>query len=52
MKLNDKIYDTLKWVVMIVLPAIATLFQRDELVKGIVLSEVLARPTTCKWGSR
>lgn len=34
------------------LPAIATLFQRDELVKGIVLSEVLARPTTCKWGSR
>lgn len=26
MKLNDKIYDTLKWVVMIVLPAIATLY--------------------------
>ena len=26
MKLNDKVYDTLKWVVMIVLPAIATLY--------------------------
>lgn len=26
MKLNDKIYDALKWVVMIVLPAIATLY--------------------------
>lgn len=26
MKLNDKIYDTLKWMVMIVLPAIATLY--------------------------
>lgn len=26
MKLNDRIYDVLKWVVMIVLPAVATLY--------------------------
>ena len=26
MKLNDKIYDTLKWIVMIVLPAAAALY--------------------------
>lgn len=26
MKLNDKIYDVLKWVALIVLPAIATLY--------------------------
>lgn len=26
MKFNDKVYDILKWVVMIVLPAIATLY--------------------------
>lgn len=26
MKLNDKVYDALKWVVMIVLPAMATLY--------------------------
>lgn len=26
MKLNDKIYDVLKWVVMIVLPAVAALY--------------------------
>ena len=26
MKLNDKVYDVLKWVVMIVLPAMATLY--------------------------
>ena len=26
MKLNNKIYDILKWVVMIVLPAMATLY--------------------------
>lgn len=26
MKLNDRIYDVLKWVVMIVLPSVATLY--------------------------
>lgn len=26
MKLNDRIYDVLKWVVMIVLPAVAALY--------------------------
>lgn len=26
MKLNDRLYDVLKWVVMIVLPAVATLY--------------------------
>ncbi len=26
MKLNDKVYDILKWVVIIVLPALATLY--------------------------
>ena len=28
MKLNNKIYDILKWVVMIVLPAMATLYTK------------------------
>ena len=34
MKLNDKVYDILKWIVMIVLPAIATLYSALASVWG------------------
>ena len=30
MKLNDKLYDILKWLVIIVLPAFATLYRSEE----------------------
>ena len=38
MKLNDRIYDVLKWVVMIVLPAVATLYAALAPVWGWVLT--------------
>ncbi len=39
MKLNDKVYDILKWLVMIVLPAIGTLYAALSAVWGWPMTE-------------
>ncbi len=39
MKLNDKVYDILKWVVMLVLPTIATLYAALSAVWGWPMAE-------------
>ncbi len=39
MKLNDKVYDILKWVVMILLPAVGTLYAALSAVWGWGMAE-------------
>ena len=39
MKFNDKVYNVLKWVVMIVLPAIATLYITLANIWGLPLGD-------------
>lgn len=43
MKLNDKLYDILKWVVMIVLPALATAYVGLAAVWSWPYSEEIAK---------
>ena len=46
MKLNNKVYDVMKWVVMIVLPAAGTLYAALSTVCGWPHSEeILMEPT-------
>ena len=46
MKLNDKVYDVLKWIALIVLPAIATLYATLGNIWGFpFVSEITATIT-------
>ncbi len=42
MKLSNKVYDLLKWIVILVLPALATLWSALSAVWGWPLSEEVA----------
>lgn len=42
MKLNDKVYDILKWIVMLVLPALATLVTSLGAIWGIPHAKEIA----------
>lgn len=46
MKLNDKIYDVLKWVALVVLPAIATLYTALAGVWGLPFAEEIPATIT------
>jgi hypothetical protein len=46
MKLNDKIYDILKWVALIVLPAIATLYTALAGVWGLPYAQEIPATIT------
>lgn len=46
MKLNDKIYDVLKWVALIVLPAIATLYTALAGIWGLPFAEEIPATIT------
>lgn len=46
MKLNDKIYDILKWVALVVLPAIATLYTALAGVWGLPFAEEIPATIT------
>lgn len=46
MKLNDKIYDILKWVALVVLPAIATLYTALAAVWGLPFAEEIPATIT------
>lgn len=46
MKLNDKIYDILKWVALIVLPAIATLYTALAGIWGLPFAEEIPATIT------
>lgn len=46
MKLNDKLYDILKWVVMIVIPAIASAYVGLAAVWGWSYAEEIAKTAT------
>ncbi len=39
MKLNNKVYDVLKWIVMLVLPTLATLYSALSAVWGWPMAE-------------
>lgn len=43
MKINDKLYDVLKWVVMIVLPALSTAYVGLAAVWGWPLADEVAK---------
>ena len=43
MKMNDKLYDILKWVVMIVLPALATAYVGLAAIWGFPYAEEVAK---------
>lgn len=43
MKLNDKLYDVLKWVVMIVIPALATAYVGLAGIWGLPLADEVAK---------
>lgn len=45
MKLNDKVYDVLKWITMIVLPALATAYVGLAAVWGWPLADEVAKST-------
>lgn len=46
MKLNDKVYDVLKWIVAIVLPAVATLYITLANVWGLPLADEIGATIT------
>ena len=46
MKLNNKVYDILKWVVIIVLPAVATLYAALSAVWNWPLSQEIVTTIT------
>ena len=39
MKLNDKVYDVLKWVVLVALPALGTFYATISMIWGFPFSE-------------
>lgn len=43
MKINDKLYDVLKWIVMIVLPALSTAYVGLAAVWGWPLADEVAK---------
>ena len=43
MKLNDKIYDILKWVVMVVIPALTTAYVGLSAIWGFPFAEEVAK---------
>ena len=43
MKLNDKIYDALKWIVMVVIPALTTAYVGLSAVWGWPYAEAIAK---------
>ena len=46
MKMNDKTYDVLKWIAMIVLPAVATLYFTLASIWGLPYGEQVVRTIT------
>ena len=46
MKLNDKIYDVLKWVALIALPAVATLYTALAGIWGLPYAEAIPATIT------
>lgn len=46
MKLNNKVYDILKWVTLIVLPALATFYAAMSAVWGWPFADEIAKSTT------
>lgn len=46
MKLNDKLYDVLKWITLIVLPALATAYVGLAGVWGFLYADEVAKTTT------
>ena len=46
MKIPDKVYDILKWVVMIVLPALATFYTAIALIWGLPYAEAIPATIT------
>ncbi len=46
MKLNDKVYDVLKWVTMIVIPALATAYVGFAGIWGWPLADEIAKSAT------
>lgn len=45
MKLNDRIYDILKWITMIVLPALATAYVGLSAIWGFPYADEVAKTT-------
>ena len=45
MKLNDKVYDVLKWITMIVLPALATAYVGLASIWGWPFADEVAKTT-------
>lgn len=43
MKLNDKVYDVLKWIVMIVIPALTTAYVGLAAIWGFPCAEEVAK---------
>lgn len=43
MKLPDKVYDVLKWIVMIVIPAVTTLYVACAAIWGWPLADEIAK---------
>ena len=46
MKMNDKVYDVLKWIAMILLPAIATLYFTLASIWGLPYAEQIVGTIT------
>ena len=46
MKMNDKVYDMLKWIAMILLPAIATLYFTLASIWGLPYAEQIVGTIT------
>ena len=46
MKMNDKVYDILKWIAMILLPAIATLYFTLASIWGLPYAEQIVGTIT------
>lgn len=46
MKLNDKLYDILKWVVMIVIPAVTTAYVGLAAIWGFPFAEEVAKTSS------
>lgn len=46
MKLNSKVYDWLKWITMIVLPALATAYVGLSAIWGFPYADEVAKTTT------
>lgn len=47
MKMNDKVYDTLKWIAQILLPALGSLYFGIASIWGLPFSEQVVGTITC-----